>query len=146
MLVVLLLLGLQKSGFGAGAGADELQFQQLLRIPGTVLVYGGERHNVFLGCLNCQPSDRDSIDNQNGEHGSRTGEYSIRNPQGKYGDKLISDFSPCNRSAKYPPMITDKDGHQYGTLTLNSSDPDQRFHIAIDSWLRNEVCAGVYKK
>jgi hypothetical protein len=52
----------------------ELQFLRLFRIQGTLLVYGGERHNVFLGCPNCEPSHRDSIDNKNGEHGSLTGE------------------------------------------------------------------------
>src|SRR6266545_6280472 len=83
MVVFLLLLQLQ-SGTGAGSGADELQFLRLLRIPATLLVYGGDRHNVFLGCLNCEPAHRDSIDNKNGEHGSLTGEYSIRNARGTY--------------------------------------------------------------
>jgi len=52
---------------------------------------------------------------------------------------------PCNLSAKYPPMITDKDGHQYGTQTINSRDPNWRQHAAINHWLTHEVCAGVYK-
>jgi len=145
MVAILLLLAHLQSAFGAGAGADELHFQQLLRTPGSLLVYGGEHHNVFLGCLNCEPSDRDSIDNKNGDHGSPTGEYSIRNRRGKYGDKQFSDFSPCNLSAKYPPMITDRDGHQYGTLTINWRDPDFRQNAAINHWLTGEVCAGVYK-
>jgi hypothetical protein len=74
MIVILLLLLQPQSGTDAGAGPAELQFLRLFRIQGTLLVYGGERHNVFLGCPNCEPSHRDSIDNKNGEHGSLTGE------------------------------------------------------------------------
>jgi hypothetical protein len=87
----------------------------------------------------------DSIDNKNGEHGSLTGQYSIRNPRGIYGEERVSDFSACNVSAKHPPMITDRDGHEYGTLTVNWNDSERRQHPAIHHWLSQEVCAGVYK-
>jgi hypothetical protein len=142
--MILISMTLLQIGSGAG-GAAELQFLRLLRVPGSLLVYGGERHNVFLGCLNCDPSDRDSIDNKNGEHGSPTGPYSIRNPRGVYGDKRFSDSSACNVSAKHPPVITDRDGHEYGTLTVNWTDPNRRQHPAINHWLSQEVCAGMYK-
>jgi hypothetical protein len=144
MIAIFLVTTLLQLGSAAG-GANELQFLRLLRVSGSLLVYGGERHNVFLGCLNCDPSDRDSIDNKNGEHGSLTGQYSIRNPRGIYGEKRVSDFSACNVSAKHPPMITDRDGHEYGTLTVNWNDSERRQHPAIHHWLSQEVCAGVYE-
>jgi hypothetical protein len=36
----------------------------------TLLIFGGDKHDVFLGCLNCNKYESSSIWNKYGENGS----------------------------------------------------------------------------
>ena len=68
----------------------------------TLLIYGGSDHDVFLGKLNADCYDSESIWNEYGTYGS---EY--------------SSYSPWNEYASTPPVIVDSRGNFYGYLTAN---------------------------
>ncbi len=88
-----------------------------------LMLFGGEGHKVYLGCLNCPRYDLDSISNEYGPHGSRYSEESIFNRYGDYGSRY-SDASACHRYANDPPVIVDHVGNYYGRLTLNAYHPE----------------------
>lgn len=84
----------------------------------TLLIYGGENHDVFLGCLNCDRFDRNSVWNKFGPHGSKFKSECIWNKFGDYGGKF-SDYSPFNIFASNPPILVDESGNFYGYFTAN---------------------------
>ena len=94
----------------------------LISIPSsgqkTLHIYGGEGHDVYLGCLNCDRYNASSIWNEYGTFGSQYNAKSIWNEYGAYGSGY-SSTSPFNSYANYPPVIVDKDGNFYGYFTVN---------------------------
>jgi hypothetical protein len=88
----------------------------------TLLLFGGDSHKTFLGCLSCNKYDPGSICNKYGQQGSKYNSESIWNKYGSYGSKYSSQ-SPWNRYAPEPPAIVDKDGNFYGYLTANQYNP-----------------------
>ena len=86
--------------------------------PVALLLFGGDGHKTFLGCLNCNQYNSGSICNKYGQQGSKYASDSIWNKYGNFGSKY-SDQSPWNRYASDPPAIVDKDGNFYGYLTAN---------------------------
>lgn len=84
----------------------------------ALLLFGGEGHKTFLGCLNCSQYDSGSICNKYGNQGSKYNSDSIWNKYGNYGSKY-SNLSPWNKYASEPPVIVDKQGNFYGYLTSN---------------------------
>lgn len=81
-------------------------------------IYGGKDHDVYLGCLNCDNYNTNSIWNAYGTYGSSYNSKSIWNSYGSYGGEY-SSASPFNSYASYPPVIVDKDGGFYGYFTIN---------------------------
>lgn len=88
----------------------------------ALLLFGGDGHKTFLGCLNCSQYDSGSICNKYGQHGSKYGSDSIWNIYGNYGSKF-SNQSPWNQYASEPPAIVDRAGNFYGYLTANQYNP-----------------------
>lgn len=84
----------------------------------VLLLFGGENHDQFLGCLNCSKHDSSSIWNKYGEHGSKYNSDSIWNKYGTYGSKYNS-LSPWNKYSSDGPVVVDPDGNFYGYFTLN---------------------------
>jgi hypothetical protein len=84
----------------------------------ALLLYGGQGHKTFLGCLNCNSMSSGSICNKYGQHGSKYNNESIWNKYGNYGSKY-SNTSPWNKYASEPPVIVDRNGNFYGYLTAN---------------------------
>ena len=84
-----------------------------------LLLYGGEDHVEFLGCLNCSKYDSDSICNEYGK-GSAYNSDSIFNEYGTYGSEYSSS-SPWNSytSSDSVPVLVNPDGNFYGYLTIN---------------------------
>lgn len=74
----------------------------------TLNLYGGKNHDVYLGCLNCNDYDVNSIWNEYGTYGS---EY--------------SSYSPFNAYTLNPPVVVDKQGNFYGYFTINSYNSQQ---------------------
>lgn len=85
----------------------------------ALLLFGGNGHKTFLGCLNCSEYDSGSICNEYGQYGSKYNNDSIWNEYGNFGSKYSND-SPWNQYASNPPAIVDKDGNFYGYLTSNA--------------------------
>lgn len=84
----------------------------------NILIFGGKNHDVFLGCLNCDKYDNNSIWNKYGDYGSKYNDKCIWNKYGDYGGKY-SDTSPFNKYASSPPVLVDGDGNFYGYFTGN---------------------------
>jgi len=95
----------------------------------ALLLFGGDGHKTFLGCLNCGKHDSESICNKYGENGSKYASDSIWNKYGDFGSKY-SGQSPWNRYASAPPAIVDKEGNFYGYLTANQYNA-KRTKIAV---------------
>ena len=87
-------------------------------IAQTLHLYGGKSHQIYLGCLNCNQYDSNSIWNEYGTYGNQYNTNSIWNEYGTFGSEY-SSFSPWNEYASYPPVIVDEDGNFYGYLTVN---------------------------
>ncbi|WP_047547300.1 hypothetical protein [Psychroserpens sp. Hel_I_66] len=85
----------------------------------TMHLYGGSNHDVYLGCLNCNSYDSNSIWNEYGTYGSSYNTKSIWNEYGTYGSKY-NTFSPWNSYSNDPPIVVDKDGNFYGYFTVNA--------------------------
>jgi hypothetical protein len=97
-----------------------LQGARAQNVP--LLLFGGEGHKTFVGCLNCGKYDSGSVCNKYGEFGSKYNSGSIWNKYGDFGSKY-SATSPWNRYAAEPPVIVDKEGNFYGYLTANKHNP-----------------------
>ena len=89
-----------------------------------LLLFGGESHTVFLGCINGGEYGDDSIQNRFSQYGSEYSDVSIWNRYGEYGSSY-SDFSPWNRYASHPPAIVDEAGGFYGYFTRNRAFPQR---------------------
>ncbi len=87
-------------------------------IAQDLYIYGGEDHDVFLGCLTCSKYSSNSIWNAYGDHGSKYNSNSIWNAYGDFGSEY-SSLSPWNEYATNPPVLVDKEGNFYGYLTAN---------------------------
>jgi len=81
-------------------------------------LYGGKDHDVYLGCLNCDKYETNSIWNSYGTYGSKYNTNSIWNSYGIYGSKYNS-FSPWNNYSTDPPVVVDKEGNFYGYFSVN---------------------------
>lgn len=77
----------------------------------------------FLGSLNSNPYDPDSISNPYGKYGSKYSPDSVNNPYGKYGSKF-SNQSANNPYATDAPKLYDSNGKYMGKLSSNKYDPD----------------------
>jgi hypothetical protein len=84
-----------------------------------LLIFGGNEHDIFLGCLDCGKYDSDSICNEYGK-GSEYNGQSIFNEYGSYGSEYSSS-SPWNEysSSDSVPVLVDREGKFYGYFTIN---------------------------
>ncbi|WP_330747104.1 hypothetical protein [Chryseobacterium sp. CP-77] len=90
----------------------------------TLHLYGGADQKEYLGCLNCDNFDKNSIWNKFGDYGNVFSSKSIWNTYGNYGS-TYGPYSPWNAYASYPPAIVDQDGNFFGFLTLNPYQSDR---------------------
>ena len=104
-----------------------------------LMLFGGPGHKTYLGCLNCNQYDTDSVFNQYGNHGSRYATDSIFNPYGDYGSRY-SNYSACSSYAMDPPVIVDEGGNFYGRLTLNQYHAQATKDEELIRWLEDSVC------
>ena len=94
-------------------------------------IFGGKDHDEYLGCLNCDKYNPNSIWNEYGLYGNKYNTRSIWNEYGTYGSEY-SQLSPWNTYASNPPVIVDKDGGFYGYLTVNKYNNKQAdFNLAL---------------
>jgi hypothetical protein len=103
------------------------------------MLFGGEGHKVYLGCLSCSEYATDSVFNQYGTFGSRYSSTSILNHYSDYGS-AYSNWGACNAYATDPPVIVDLDGNFYGRLTLNEYHAQIGIGGKFHDWLYGVVC------
>ncbi len=104
-----------------------------------LMLFGGENHRTYLGCLNCSQYDSDSVFNQYGTHGSQFSSASILNQFTEAGSKY-SNYGACNPYASDPPVIVDGAGQFYGRLTVNRYHGQRTGDAQLLAWLAG-VCA-----
>ena len=97
----------------------------------TLHLYGGKNHDVYLGCLNCDKYNSNSIWNTYGNFGSKYNANSIWNAYGTYGSKYNA-LSPWNAYSSDSPVVVDKQGNFYGYFTVNSTRTKRaNFNLAL---------------
>ena len=94
------------------------------RAQQRLLIYGGDEHKPYLGCLNASPGDSESIWNPSGEYGSFYRDNSIWNSYGDFGSPY-SSYSPWSEVSTTPPGVYDSQGRFYGHLTRNKAMPQR---------------------
>ena len=99
-----------------------------------IMVFGGPRRDVYLGCLSCSAVGRDSVLNTVGRYGSTVSQTSIANAVSPYGS-TVSRYSACNPLASHPPVVVDTAGRYYGELTMNTTRPDRMSNPPLEQWL-----------
>ncbi len=104
-----------------------------------LMIFGGEAHKTYLGCLNCSQYATDSVFNEYGQHGSPYSSESIWNHYGEYGS-AYSQYGACNSYATDPPVIVDSAGRFYGRLTLNTYHAEFGAGANYYNWLKQSVC------
>ncbi len=103
----------------------------------ALLLFGGNGHKTFLGCLNCGKSDEGSICNKFGTYGSKFNEGSIWNNFGTYGSKF-NEGSPWNKFSTSAPIIVDKNGNSYGYFSANKFHTNRtgiKGYVALLDWV-----------
>lgn len=89
----------------------------------TPSVRSNDGRGKYLGNLNTNRYDPNSVSNPHGKYGSPYSPDSVNNPHGKYGNKY-SPYSARNPYATKAPVITGADGEYLGKLSANEYDPD----------------------
>ncbi|WGK93821.1 MULTISPECIES: hypothetical protein [Flavobacterium] len=104
-----------------------------------ILIYGGEDYSVYLGCINCDKFDKESIWDYTSPYGSPFSKNSITNKHGEYGGEY-GKYSPFNKFSKYPPKLVDAKGNFYGYFTADRFFKDRRVTpgilFIINNWER----------
>mgnify|MGYP000032600307 FL=1 len=109
-------------------------------------IYGGDDHNIYLGCLTSSPYDSNSIWNEYGSYGNEYNPKSIWNEYGTYGSEYGS-YSPWNEYASNPPVIVDKKGNFYGYFTVNEYKSERaEFKLVLLIYKYHELMKGNLQK
>ena len=133
-------LGCSASTAGFVAGVGQAAARSSSNVSATkLMVFGGDNHKTYLGCLSCSEYAADSVFNEYGPSGSRYSQTSILNPYSPYGSPY-SQHSACNPHASDPPVIVDQDGKFFGRLTVNAYHPQATSMSNMKDWLAG-VCA-----
>jgi hypothetical protein len=103
-----------------------------------IMIFGGNDHKTYLGCLSCAESQGDSVLNEFGEHGNPYHSDSLFNPYHEFGSPY-SSTSACNPYASDPPVVVDEEGTFYGRLTINEFNSERVRSQAIQTWIA-KVC------
>lgn len=104
-----------------------------------LLLFGGEDHKQFLGCLNCSQYDQNAVTNKYGPYGSPYSLTSIFNKFSDFGSKF-SAYGACGHYSSDPPVIVDNQGRSYGRLTMNRFAPGAVTSGPLLVWLSQVVC------
>lgn len=87
------------------------------RALGTILLYGGQGHREYLGCLTCGETESSSVWNE-------VSIYGWHNSVGKWSDVSqygsdVGMYSACNEVGSDPPVMIRPDGTFVGKLTIS---------------------------
>jgi hypothetical protein len=101
-----------------------------------MLLFGGEDHKTYLGCLTCPKGAADSVLTPGGDHGPPNEGIWDKAGFGSPG----SQYSACSVYASDPPVIADEDGTYLGRLTLNRNHSQIGIGARFNNWLHDSVC------
>jgi hypothetical protein len=107
--------------------------------PSKLMLFAGEGHKTYLGCLSCSEYANDSVLNKYGPHGSAFSAESVMNKHSPYGGRHGA-YSPCNPFSADPPIIVDDQGNSYGRLTINKFNSERTRNTVALEWLTSSVC------
>lgn len=85
-------------------------------------IYGGNLHHEYLGCLNCDRYDVNSVWNGYGPFGWDNG-YIDQSHFSAYFE-AHGHFSACDPYAKDPPILIDMSRNSYGRLNISRTRTD----------------------
>lgn len=129
-----------RQGIGQGLqNAAAIYAAQAVPDPPKLMLFGGEGHDVYLGCLNCPNTATDSIFNRFATQGSPFAAESIWNRLGVYASRF-SQQGTCNSFAADPPVIVDQYGTFYGRLTVNTNHRQLGIGAQYVGWLKENIC------
>jgi hypothetical protein len=86
------------------------------------MLFGGEGHHQYLGCIDCSEMESDSICNGFGQYGNEFSTSGIFNEFAQFGNEF-SASSPWNEfsTSNDVPVLVDQAGNFYGYFTINES-------------------------
>ncbi|MBU1693972.1 MAG: hypothetical protein KKC51_08405 [Verrucomicrobia bacterium] len=105
------------------------------QLSGESFIVAGDE--TFLGKLNPNADDNESIFNQYGPYGSKYSQTCIFNPYSPYGGQY-SALSPFNQYATNPPRVFLK-GQFVGYLTVNQYKTPKLDPNSIMDWAKQHV-------
>lgn len=88
-------------------------------------------YNMYLGKLNANDSDEESVWNTETRFGNKDSLNCIWNCDGAYGSEN-GDYSPFNEDAKFPPKIFDDEHNDYGFFTVDIDNRNRCSYDIID--------------
>jgi len=101
-----------------------------------MMIFGGEDHKTYLGCLSCPKGAADSVLTPGGDHGPPSEGIWDKAGFGSPG----SQYSACSVFASDPPVIVDEDGNYLGRVTLNRNHSQIGTGARFYDWLHDSVC------
>jgi len=105
----------------AAEEADEETLGNPFSVGGTRADYGNGK---FLGTLNGNRYDPNSVSNPYGQYGSRYAPDSVNNPYGRYGSPYSPDGSANPYTTGGAKVVDPESGKFLGTLNSNRYDPN----------------------
>lgn len=104
-----------------------------------LLLFGGQSHREFLGCLTCSEFESTSVWNEISIYGwaNEIGKWSRIGPY----RSSVSMYSACNDISIDPPIIVDRSGIYYGRLSVNELASDGTCGISGNARICNAVRA-----
>lgn len=91
-----------------------------------LLLFGQDNpYYTYLGCINCVKNSSDSLQNRNGQYGSRRSSTSVFNKNSLWGSRW-SGYSVCNSRTNLAPVIFGASSQRIlGFLSTNPRHPYQ---------------------
>jgi hypothetical protein len=91
-------------------------------IAQELLLFGGHKHDQYLGCLRCSEFRSDSVCNGFGKYGNEFGSNMWNEFSSPFGNEFSSS-SPWNEfsSSNSVPVLVDRNGKFYGYFTINDT-------------------------
>jgi hypothetical protein len=87
-----------------------------------VMIFGGNKHDTYLGCLSCNRMAQDSIFNKSGEYGTCRPSANNLFCRGTFNDfggaTPLHHLSACSEHASDPPVIVDDRGNYFGRFSV----------------------------
>jgi len=104
-----------------------------------IMIFGGQSHATYLGCLTCSEYDSESVFNAYGSYGSKYSTTSIFNKYGSFGSRYSGE-SACSPYATDRPVFVDSNGGDYWRVTVRNYG-DGPPTAELRAWISG-VCAG----